>query len=208
MKKLLYSTTLLSALVITSGCVSDPAQTDCHLPVYTYDFNGRTFVDRLESLQANPDVNLDIPYIKDYTPILFAIVPIVQVTEYHPTVSARNFKLEFSLFPKAHALFGTDCPVAQGPQQIVAIDIRSSNDFDDRHPAGVSLKDLVLMRNAGEWYPKLEISTPVSAGSELRFQFYKYPSTGAIHRFTVEIQLQGGAIYEYETGDIDFEQFR
>ncbi|RYZ97447.1 MAG: hypothetical protein EOO68_15315 [Moraxellaceae bacterium] len=113
------------------------------------------------------------------------------------------------MFSKAHALFA-DCPAPQGPQKIAAIDIRSSNDFDDQHPAGTSLKDLALMRNAGEWYPKLEIKTPVSAGPQypLKFQFYKYPSTSAIHRFTVEIQLEHGAIYEVETGDIDFEKFR
>ena len=210
MKKLIYCITLFSAQLITSGCVSDYAQTDCNLPVYTYDFSGRTFVDRRESLQANQDVNLDIPYIKEYTPVLFTVAPIIKEAEKPPALSSQTFKFEFSLFPKAHALFGGDCPVPQGPQKIVAVDVRSSTDFDGQHPAGLSLKDLILMRNSGEWYPKLEINAPVSAGPQypLKFQFYKYPSTSAVHRFTVEIQLEGGAIYEFETGDIDFERFR
>ena len=72
---------------------------------------------------------------------------------------------------------GLSC--SPGPtKKIVAVDVRSSTDFDGQHPAGLSLKDLILMRNSGEWYPKLEINAPVSAGPQypLKFQFYKYPA--------------------------------
>ena len=100
MKKLIYCITLFSAQLITSGCVSDYAQTDCNLPVYTYDFSGRTFVDRRESLQANQDVNLDIPYIKEYTPVLFTVAPIIKEAEKPQPYRHKPLSLNFHYFPR------------------------------------------------------------------------------------------------------------
>lgn len=207
MNKLLMKILLLSALLMISACVSDPSKIDCHLPKYAYEFSGITYADRSESVAANPRVNLDIVQIKHYTPVVFSIAPTARdVSE--PATSPGGVTFNFSLVPKAHA-FSADCPSPPPVEGIKAVEIRSSYAFDEQHPAGVLLNDLVLMRTSsnGEWYPKVQIDTPIRLDL-LQFQFYQYPSISSVQRFTIKVMLERGDVYEVELGDIDFEQHR
>lgn len=207
MNNLLLKILLLAAPLLISACVSDPSQIECHFPKYVYEFSGKTFADRRESIAANPRVNLDIVQIKHYTPVVFSITPTVRdVSE--TTTSSGEIRFNFSFVPKAHALF-SDCASPLPVEGIKAVEIRSAYAFDEQHPAGALLNDLVLMRTSsnGEWYPKAQIETPIPLDL-LQFQFYQYPSLSSLQRFTVKVILERGGVYEVELGDVNFEAHR
>lgn len=198
---------LFSAPLMISACVSDPTQIECYYPNYVYEFSGKTFPDRNASRAANPTVNLDIVQIKHYSPVVFSIASSVR-DDSGSASSGSGFTFNFSLFPQAHALFA-DCNPPLPVEAIKAIEIRSVYGFDDQHPAGAVLNDLILMRtySNGEWFPGVHIDTPISLDL-LQFQFYKYPSISSVQSFTVKVLLERGGVYEVEMDDIDFEKHR
>ncbi len=103
-----------------------------------------------------------------------------------------------SLFPSAHAhflSFGRCYPEKHLPEKVVSVSIYSDSDFNPDYPAGENLTELLINGPVRGSVPR--------AGIALGGVGY-LPTLDLVHRFTIEIVLDSGAVHKVELDPITF----
>lgn len=139
----------------------------------------------------------------------FTILPREKTTNGIASSQTRN--MNFSLFASAHA--SQPCKYTY-KQSIVAIEVRSSADYDGNHPAGTLLNDIIKVQqytNDLQDPQNLQDIFPVNYidayNYYLEFYFAKPANNRNSHRFQLDIYLDDGKIHTVETGAIDLTKF-
>lgn len=146
----------------------------------------------------------------DGSATVFTIQPREKQTDSLATGVRKN--ISFSLFPSAQA--SQPCRYLMFAEKIIAIDVRSSQDYDENHPAGTLLNDLIKVQqfdeglrdsqNLDDIFP---VISPDANSYYLEFYFSKRSSSRALHRFELDIHLDDGKIYSVQTEALDLTKF-
>ena len=98
---------------------------------------------------------------------------------------------------------------SSGPKfETVRLSITSSTDFDEAHPAGTELKDLIYLDGFDTKGSFLKGNLDTIPPSEIKYYrlFLKErPETEGSHRITVEIEKSDGAVYSDTTEEIKWD---
>lgn len=153
-------------------------------------------------VNASSTTNLGSRLPEGYTSGAFSIRPSYASSEIMSL--ACNGGVRISLFSNAYA--SQPCLI-YFIENIVSIDVRTVKDFDQAHPAGAQVNDLIRVLGDGNGLQTISELLPLSGLAEytyIDFYFVKKPSDLEPHYFILDIELDSGVIYSVKTAGVDF----
>jgi hypothetical protein len=151
----------------------------------------------------------DLRTHSDGSATVFTILPREKETD--SLVSGVRKNIIFSLFPCAQA--SQPCGYTYN-EKIIAIDVRSSQDYDKDHPAGSLLNDLIKVQQYDEGLRDTQnlddifpVIYPDVYNYYLEFYFSKRTNSRALHQFELDIHLDNGKTLSVRTEAIDLIKF-